>query len=141
MARIAFLIKQPKRALGALAVLVAATGVVVGSGANFSASTANPTNSFSACTLSMVSRWSQRRASRSVSEPMALPTSSPLAKGPGVLHVHFAHGERPHVFWVSPGPDPIKVLSKRRVDGSLEVLIASYLSARDQRRVALPLQY
>ncbi|HEX8086107.1 MAG TPA: TasA family protein [Solirubrobacteraceae bacterium] len=53
MARIAFLIKQPKRALGALAVLVAATGVVVGSGANFSASTANPTNTFSAGTLSM----------------------------------------------------------------------------------------
>ena len=54
MARIAFLIKQPKRALGALAVLVAATGVVVGSGANFSASSANPSNSFAAGTLSIV---------------------------------------------------------------------------------------
>ena len=54
MARIAFLIKQPKRALGALAVLVAATGVVVGSGANFSASSANPSNSFSAGTLTIV---------------------------------------------------------------------------------------
>ena len=53
MARIAFLIKQPKRALGALAVLVAATGVVVGSGANFTASSANPSNTFSAGTLSM----------------------------------------------------------------------------------------
>jgi hypothetical protein len=49
--------------------------------------------------------------------------SEPLAPGPGALHVHFARGERPHVFWVSPGPDPIKVLSKRRGDGSLEVLI------------------
>ena len=54
MARIAFLAKQPKRTLGALAVLVAATGVVVGSGANFSASSANPNNSFSAGTLTIV---------------------------------------------------------------------------------------
>lgn len=53
MARIAFLIKQPKRALGALAVLVAATGVVIGSGANFTASSANPSNTFSAGILSM----------------------------------------------------------------------------------------
>ena len=53
MARIAFLIKQPKRALGALAVLVAATGVVLGSGASFTASTANPSNTFSAGTLTM----------------------------------------------------------------------------------------
>ncbi|HEX8119846.1 MAG TPA: hypothetical protein VF549_01140 [Solirubrobacteraceae bacterium] len=53
MARIAFLIKQPKRALGALAVLVAATGVVVGSGANFSASAANPNNSFATGALSI----------------------------------------------------------------------------------------
>jgi spore coat-associated protein N len=54
VARIAFLIKQPKRALGALAVLVAATGVVIGSGANFSASSANPNNSFSAGTLTIL---------------------------------------------------------------------------------------
>jgi spore coat-associated protein N len=54
VARIAFLIKQPKRALGALAVLVAATGVVAGSGANFTAQSANPNNSFSAGTLSIL---------------------------------------------------------------------------------------
>ncbi len=53
MARIAFLVKQPKRALGALAVLVAATGVVVGSGANFTATSANANNDFSAGTLSI----------------------------------------------------------------------------------------
>ena len=44
MVRLAFLVKQPKRTLGALAVLVAATGLVVGSGATFSASSANPSN-------------------------------------------------------------------------------------------------
>jgi hypothetical protein len=55
--------------------------------------------------------------------PDSTPDPEPLALGPGVLHVHFARGERPHVFWVSPGPTPIKVLSKRRADGSLEVLV------------------
>ncbi len=54
MNRIALIFKQPKRALGALAVLVAATGVVVGSGADFSASAANPNNSFTAGTLRIV---------------------------------------------------------------------------------------
>ena len=54
MNRIAFLIKQPRRTLGALAVLVAATGVVVGSGANFTASSANPSNSFATGSLSIL---------------------------------------------------------------------------------------
>jgi hypothetical protein len=54
VARIAFLAKNPKRALGSLAVLVAATGVVVGSGANFTSSSANPTNSFAAGTLTIL---------------------------------------------------------------------------------------
>jgi len=40
--------------LGSLAVLVAATGVVAGSGANFTAQSANPNNSFSAGTLSIL---------------------------------------------------------------------------------------
>ena len=53
MARIAFLIKQPKRTLGALAVLVAATGIVAGSGANFTASSANPSNTFATGSLSI----------------------------------------------------------------------------------------
>ncbi len=59
--------------------------------------------------------------------------SEPLARGPGALHVHFARGERPHLFWVSPGPDPIKVLSKRCADGSVEVLIVQ--DAGSQRQV------
>ena len=53
MGRIAFLIKQPKRTLGALAILVAATGVVIGSGANFTATSANPGNSFATGSLSI----------------------------------------------------------------------------------------
>jgi spore coat-associated protein N len=53
VARLAFLVKQPKRTLGALAVLVAATGVVLGSGANFTASSANPTNKLATGSLSI----------------------------------------------------------------------------------------
>ena len=54
MARIAFLIKHPKRTLGALAVLVASTGLVVGSGATFSASSANPSNTLATGSLSIL---------------------------------------------------------------------------------------
>lgn len=46
-------IKRPKRTLGALALALAALGVAVGSGADFSAETANPSNTFSAGSLSM----------------------------------------------------------------------------------------
>ena len=44
---------RPKRTLGALALGLCAIGVAVGSGADFSARTANPSNTFSAGALSM----------------------------------------------------------------------------------------
>jgi hypothetical protein len=47
------LIRRPKRALGALALGLCALAVSVGSGADFSARTANPSNTFSAGSLSM----------------------------------------------------------------------------------------
>jgi hypothetical protein len=47
------LIERPKRTLGALALGLCAVGLAVGSGADFSARTANPSNTFSAGTLSM----------------------------------------------------------------------------------------
>jgi hypothetical protein len=46
MSRIAFLARHPRRSLTALATLVAAGAVVVGSGAVFSTQTANPSNTF-----------------------------------------------------------------------------------------------
>ena len=66
-------------------------------------------------------------------KPTPAPEPESLALGAGVLHVHFARGERPHLFWVSPGPSPLKVLSKSRADGSLEVLIVR--DAGPQRQV------
>jgi spore coat-associated protein N len=42
---------HPRRTLGALAVVLAAVGITVGSGANFTASAANPGNAFTTGTL------------------------------------------------------------------------------------------
>jgi spore coat-associated protein N len=53
MSRFAFMARHPRRTLGVLALLLAATAVTIGSGANFTASSANPTNTFSAGTLTI----------------------------------------------------------------------------------------
>jgi len=54
MSRLHVLAAKPRVALGALFTLLLATGAVVGSGADFTASAANPANTFSTGTLSMV---------------------------------------------------------------------------------------
>ena len=51
--RIEVLARRPKRTLVALAVALAAIGVAVGSGATFTAQSANPGNAFTAGTLTM----------------------------------------------------------------------------------------
>jgi hypothetical protein len=53
MDRLHALAARPKRTLGVLVVVLAAVGVAVGSGANFTAQTANPANTFSSGTLTM----------------------------------------------------------------------------------------
>jgi hypothetical protein len=53
MSRIDVLLQHPKRTLGVLVLVLVAVGVAVGSGANFSASSANPSNTFTAGTLTM----------------------------------------------------------------------------------------
>jgi hypothetical protein len=54
MSRLQVLASQPRMALGALLTLLVAAGAVVGSGADFTAASANPSNTFSTGTLSMV---------------------------------------------------------------------------------------
>ena len=51
MTRFSVIVRHPRRTLGALAILLVAVGVAVGSGANFTASSANAANTFSAGTL------------------------------------------------------------------------------------------
>jgi hypothetical protein len=53
MSRIDVLLQHPKRTLSVLALVLLAVGVAVGSGANFSAQSANPSNTFTAGTLTM----------------------------------------------------------------------------------------
>jgi spore coat-associated protein N len=54
MSRIAVLIAHPRRTVSALSVVLVAVGVTVGSGANFTAKSANPANAFTTGTLEMV---------------------------------------------------------------------------------------
>ncbi|MGH3371626.1 MAG: TasA family protein, partial [Nocardioidaceae bacterium] len=53
MSRIELLARRPKRTLAALALVLLAVGVAVGSGANFTATAANPNNAFTAGALSI----------------------------------------------------------------------------------------
>ena len=53
LSRLQVLTSQPKLALGALLTLLLATTAVVGSGADFTATSANPSNTFAAGTLSI----------------------------------------------------------------------------------------
>lgn len=52
MSRLLILLQWPKATLAALAMSLAAVGLVVGSGADFTSATANPSNTFSSGTLS-----------------------------------------------------------------------------------------
>jgi hypothetical protein len=54
MSRLQVLAAQPRLALGALVTLLLAAGAVVGSGADFTASSANPSNTFAAGTLTIL---------------------------------------------------------------------------------------
>src|SRR3954454_16928128 len=53
MSRLAMLSRRPRRTLATLATALAAVGVTVASGADFTAASANPSNVFSTGTLSM----------------------------------------------------------------------------------------
>ena len=53
MTRLHALVAHPRRTLGALAVVLAAIGITVGSGASFTASAANPGNVFTTGTLTI----------------------------------------------------------------------------------------
>jgi spore coat-associated protein N len=53
MSRLSILINRPKRTLVALTAMLLAVGVAVGSGANFTATSANPSNTFASGTLSI----------------------------------------------------------------------------------------
>jgi spore coat-associated protein N len=53
VSRLSALAAHPRRTIGALALVLAAVGITVGSGANFTAHAANPSNTFTAGTLTI----------------------------------------------------------------------------------------
>jgi spore coat-associated protein N len=53
VSRLSALAAHPRRTVGALAVVLAAVGITVGSGADFTAQSANPANTFTAGTLTI----------------------------------------------------------------------------------------
>jgi spore coat-associated protein N len=53
VSRLSVVAAHPRRTLGALAVVLAAVGITIGSGANFTAHSANPANTFTAGTLTI----------------------------------------------------------------------------------------
>jgi hypothetical protein len=63
-------------------------------------------------------------------------------ESPANLRIQFHDGERPHVFWVSDWtkpPDPparYKVLSKRRANGSIEVIVIEESEERGRQCLA-----
>lgn len=77
MSRLSALAAHPRRTVGALAVVLAAVGITVGSGANFTAKAANPANTFTAGTLSIDnSRGNGAAASAVLTAPNLKPGDS-----------------------------------------------------------------
>jgi spore coat-associated protein N len=77
MSRLALLVRRPRATLGALATVLAATGLTVASGADFTAQSANPANTFTAGTLSIDnSRGNGAAASAVLTAPNLKPGDS-----------------------------------------------------------------
>jgi spore coat-associated protein N len=74
MSRLKALAAQPRLALGALLTLLLAAGAVVGSGADFTASSANPSNTFASGTLTMTNSNAGAILSASGMRPGDAPT-------------------------------------------------------------------
>jgi spore coat-associated protein N len=70
-------IRRPKRAIAALATGLAAAGVAVGSGADFSSQAANPANTFTAGTLTM----DNSRANAAILTPENMKPGAPAQTG------------------------------------------------------------
>lgn len=71
------LVRKPKRTLGALGLGLCAAAVAVGSGADFSAESANPANTFSAGSLSM----DNSRADAAIFSPTNMKPGAPAQTG------------------------------------------------------------
>jgi hypothetical protein len=90
MSRFHALASRPKRTIGVLVTALAAVGVAVGSGANFSAQAANPSNSFTAGTLTMTNNPAGALFSASNLKPGDVNTSTVDIENTGSLSGTFS---------------------------------------------------
>jgi spore coat-associated protein N len=90
--RLAMLAAHPRRTLGALAVVLAAVGITVGSGANFTASAANPGNVFATGSLAIGNSPSTALFSVSGLRPGDVNTGTVDIENTGTLSGVFALG-------------------------------------------------
>src|SRR3954462_1006637 len=84
VSRLSALAAHPRRTVGALAVVLAAVGITVGSGANFTARAANPANTFTAGTLSIDN---SKGNGSSASAILSAPNLKPGDSAPGVVDI------------------------------------------------------
>ena len=92
MSRLQALVAQPRTALGALLTLLLAAGAVAGSGADFTASSANPTNTFSAGTLTI----GNSKDATAILTAANMRPGDPAADGHGGHHEHRLAERRVH---------------------------------------------
>jgi hypothetical protein len=115
MSRFATLVRHPRRLLGALAMVLAAVGLTVASGADFTAQSANPSNTFSAGTLSMSNS----------NEGAAILTASNLRPGdsatPGIVDIANS-GSLSGAFTLTRGT-PVDSDSTNPLSGKLDVIV------------------
>jgi spore coat-associated protein N len=90
--RLSMLAAHPRRTLGALAVALVAIGLTVGSGANFTASAANPGNVFATGSLSIANSPSSALFSASGMKPGDVNTGTVDIENTGTLSGVFALG-------------------------------------------------
>jgi spore coat-associated protein N len=92
VSRLSALAAHPRRTIAALAVVLAAVGITVGSGANFTASAANPSNTFTAGTLGI--------GSSSSSAVFTMPNMKPGDTSSGTVDIQNT-GSLPGTFTLS----------------------------------------
>jgi spore coat-associated protein N len=84
VSRLSALAAHPRRTIGALAVVLAAVGITVGSGASFTARAANPANTFTAGTLSIDNSQGNGAAASAILSAAAM---KPGDTAPGIVDI------------------------------------------------------
>jgi hypothetical protein len=84
VSRLSALAAHPRRTVGALAVVLAAVGITVGSGANFTARAANPANTFTAGTLGIDDSKGNGSSATAI---LSAPNLKPGDSAPGTVDI------------------------------------------------------